>query len=223
MTIDGITGTGSSGAKLHANGEFVGMGEDSVVEIIINVDELPIDHLLLGAMDEDQRELVDTLFSRSQYDNLLDSGYLLEPKERTKLTRQRDELIRRIASLDRDTPESDRAELSSDLARMNTLLRVPEFDFGGLIGVEVTLKRHPERPEDDRWTTDINAVIPSAGIVPKQFPLPIVARNVQISIVNNSVYLSGGVYQGLSGGTAEVDARFEPREGFDDPQPYVEI
>jgi hypothetical protein len=223
VTIDGITGTGSSGAKLHANGEFVGMGEDSVVEIIINVDELPIDHLLLGAMDEDQRELVDTLFSRSQYDNLLDSGYLLEPNERTKLTRQRDELSRRIASLDRDTPESDRAALSSDLARMNTLLRVPEFDFGGLIGVEVTLKRHPERPEDDRWTTDIDAVIPSAGIVPKQFPLPIVARNVQISIVNNSVYLSGGVYQGLSGGTAEVDARFEPREGFDDPQPYVEI
>ncbi len=223
VTIDGITGTGPTGAKLQANGQFVGLGSDSVVEIIVGVQDLPIDHLLLSAMDEDQQELVDTLFSRSQYDNLLESEYLLEPARRAELTQQRNEMIRTIASLDDQTPESERGKLSSQLASMNTLLRVPEFDFGGLIGVEVTLKRHPERPEDDRWTTDINAVIPSAGIVPKQFPLPIVARNVQISIIDNSVFLSGGVYQGLSGGTAKVDARFEPREGFDDPQPYVEI
>ncbi len=223
VLIDNITGTGPTGARLLANGQFVGLGEDSVVEIIIAVENLPIDRLLMGAMDDDQQELVDTLFSRQKYDHLLESGFLLTPQQREEITRNRNALVSKIASLPAGSAESERAKLSGELATMNTRLRVPEFDFGGLIEVEVTLQRHPEMPEDDRWTTDIAALIPSAGIVPKQFPLPIVAKDVAITIADNSVYLSGGRYMGLSGGSATVDARFETREGFDDPQPYVEI
>jgi len=223
VLIDNITGTSPTGARLLANGEFVGIGEDSVVEIKIAVENLPIDHLLMGAMDDDQQELVDTLFSRQKYDHLIESGYLLTPDLRKEITQNRNALVKVIASLPIDSPESERAKLSGELATMNTRLRVPEFDFGGLIEVEVTLQRHPEMPEDDRWTTDIAALIPSAGIVPKHFPLPIVAKDVAITIADNSVYLSGGRYVGLSGGSATVEARFESREGFDDPQPYVEI
>ena len=223
VKIQGITGTGPTGASLIANGQFQGLGADSVVEIVIGVDNLPIDHLLMGAMDDDQRDLVNTLFSRKKYDHLLDSGYLLTPDLRNELSRNRDELRKSIASLPADSDEAQRAKLSGELATMNTRLKVPKFDFGGLIKVEVTLQRHPELAEDDRWTTDILARIPSAGIVPKQFPLPIVANDVEIAISDGSVNLSGGQYMGLSGGTATVDAKFESREGFDDPQPYVEI
>ena len=223
VEIENITGVGPTGATLTANGRFDGMGEDSVVEILIGVNKLPIDQHLLGAMDDDQRELVDTLFSRTQYQNLLDSGFLLEPENRRDLTIQRNQLVRQIAVLPSETPETERAELSSQLSMMNATLDVPEFDFGGLIGVDVTLRRHPERPEDDRWTTDIAALIPNAGIVPKQFPLPIVAKDVTITIADGSVYLTGGRYDGLSGGSATVDARFEKAPGQDDPQPYVNI
>jgi len=223
VRIDGITGTGPTGARLQADGEFVGLGTNSVVEIVIGVQSLPIDHLLLDAMDDDQRDLVDTLFSREQYDNLLESGYLLAADRRMALTQNRDELVAKIAGLPDDSPASTRSQMSSELATMNRVLQVPEFDFGGLIEVEVTLQRHPERPEDDRWTTDIAAVIPNAGIVPKQFPLPIVARDVNIGISDGEVLLSGGRYDGLSGGWAQVEASFKPREGFEDPQPYVNI
>ncbi len=221
--IEGITGTGPTGATLLANGRFDGLGEDSVVQITIDVQELPIDRHLLGAMDDDQRDLVDTLFSAKQYANLLDSGYLLEPDHREALTNQRDTLVKTITALTSDASETERAKLSSELSAMNNTLDVPEFEFGGLIGVGVTLRRHPEREEDDRWTTDIDAVIPNAGIVPKQFPLPIVARDVNISISDGSVHLTGGNYYGLSGGSATVEASFEKSELYDDPQPYVNI
>ncbi len=221
--FEGITGRGPTGAKLLANGSFDGLGETSVVEILVEVSDLPIDQHLLSAMDKDQRDLVDTLFSQEQYKNLLESGFLLEPSNRGKLTQERDELVRTIAALPSDTPERERAQLSSTLNELNATLRVPEFDFGGLIEVGVTLRRHPERPENDRWTTDINALIPQAGIVPKQFPLPIIARDVNIEINDGTVILQGGRYDGLNGGLAEVDASFKPVEGFNDPQPYVEI
>ncbi|MBO6512574.1 MAG: hypothetical protein JJ974_01240 [Phycisphaerales bacterium] len=223
VSFKNITGTGPTGATLHAAGEFDGLGEDSVVKIVIQVDQLAIDEHLLGAMDKDQRELVDTLFSIKQYENLLDSGYLLESSRRDSLIKERDALVKTISQLPSDAPEAERAALSSELSNINSTLRVPEFDFGGLIEVGVTLQRHPERPENDRWTTDIDAKIPNAGIVPKQFPLPIVARDVNIKISDGSVYLTGGKYIGLSGGSATVDASFEPREGFTDPQPYVSI
>lgn len=223
VSIEGITGTGPTGATLQANGHFNGLGEDSVVEIIIGVQGLAIDQYLLGAMDDDQRELVDTLFSSSQYANLLESGYLLEPRHRSELAAKRDQLARTISELPRDASESERGGLSSELSIMNSTLGVPEFEFGGLIEVDVTLRRHPERAEDDRWTTDIAAVIPNAGIVPKQFPLPIVARDVNITISDGSVFLAGGKYYGLSGGTATVEAKFEKTDLFDEPQPYVNI
>lgn len=223
VQIQGITGTGPTGAALQANGEFEGIGAQSVVQIIIGVQKLPIDSYLLSVMDDDQRDLVDTLFSQKKYDNLLDSGYLLSTDRRQKLIKERDKLVRIITSLSGEASQSQRATLSGQLAGMNATLRVPEFDFGGLLGVEVTLRRHPDRPENDRWTTDIQAQIPKAGIVPKQFPLPIVARDVTININDGSVYLSGGRYDGLNGGWAQVKATFEPREGFSDPQPYVEI
>lgn len=223
VSFEDITGIGPTGATLNASGEFVGLGEDSVVEIKVNVEGLPIDEHLLGAMDKDQRDLVDTLFSRTQYNNLLESGYLLESSRRAALTAERDALVRSISRLSQETPESERAAMSSQLSMINNTLRVPEFDFGGLIGVGVTLRRHPERAEDNRWTTDIEANIPNAGIVPKQFPLPIVARDVNISIADGSVYLTGGEYIGLSGGRATVDASFEPRDGFSDPEPSVAI
>ena len=227
VEFDNITGTAPTGAQLQARGKFDGLGEDSVVEIIVAVDHLPIDHLLLGAMDDDQRDLVDTLFSEEKYSNLLGSGYLLSDSRRDELTHRRDQLVATIARLpispDDSAIQDQRAALSAELASANTMLRVPEFDFGGLIKVDVFLRRHPERPEDDRWTTDIEAVIPSAGLVPKQFPLPIVARDVQITISDGAVLLRGGRYDGLSGGWAQVDASFKPREGFDDPQPFVKI
>ncbi|MFK7758966.1 MAG: hypothetical protein AB8C13_03345 [Phycisphaerales bacterium] len=223
VTVQDVTAAGPTGAKFVATGAFDGLGEMSDVEIVITATELPIDDILLAAMDTDQRELVDTLFSRKQYNNLLSSGYLLLPKRRAELIAQRDELASSIAQLSTTGDPQLRDEQSAMLASINTKLRVPEFEFAGMIGLEVTLRRDPMRPANDRWTTGIVAKIPNAGIVPKQFPLPIVARDVMITVEEGAVVLSGGRYEGLSGGIAEVNASFKPVEGFKDPLPYVEI
>jgi hypothetical protein len=101
----------------------------------------------------------------------------------------------------------------------------PVFAFGGAADVDLTLQRHPDRPEDDRWTRDTVVRLDRAGLVPEHFPLPIVARGIELRITDDQFTLTGGRYEGLTGGEAFVRAALDQtktRPGSD-PLPIVEI
>ena len=101
----------------------------------------------------------------------------------------------------------------------------PVFAFGGAADVDLRLERVPERPQDDRWTRDTLVRLDRAGLVPEHFPLPIVARGIQLHIADDDLSLTGGRYEGLTGGTATVQAEIDQdavRPG-QDPLPVVEI
>ncbi len=101
----------------------------------------------------------------------------------------------------------------------------PLFEFGGAADVQLQLRRVPERPENDRWTRDTTVRIERAGLVPEHFPLPIVAHGIELRIHGDDISLTGGRYEGLTGGTARVEAAIDqtpPRPGRD-TLPVVEI
>ncbi len=101
----------------------------------------------------------------------------------------------------------------------------PLFSFGGAADVDLRLERVPERPSDDRWTRDTIVRLENAGLVPEHFPLPIVARGIQLRIADDDLSLTGGRYVGLTGGEAWVQAEIDQdavRPG-QDPLPVVEI
>ena len=101
----------------------------------------------------------------------------------------------------------------------------PLFDFGGAADVELRLRRVPERPQDDRWTRDTTVRLDRAGLVPEHFPLPIIARDIELRITDDELSLTGGRYEGLTGGEAFVEAELDQstvRPGRD-PLPVVEI
>lgn len=101
----------------------------------------------------------------------------------------------------------------------------PLFSFGGAADVDLRLERIPERPEENRWTRDTLVRLDHAGLVPEHFPLPIVARGIQLHIANEDLSLTGGRYEGLTGGEAWVQAEIGQtavRPG-QDPLPVVEI
>lgn len=101
----------------------------------------------------------------------------------------------------------------------------PVFAFGGAADVDLRLQRVPERPQDDRWTRDTVVRLDRAGLVPEHFPLPIVARGIQLRIADDDLSLTGGRYEGLTGGEAWVQAEIDQdavRPG-QDPLPVVEI
>ena len=103
--------------------------------------------------------------------------------------------------------------------------RAPPFDFGGRADVALTLRRVPERPADDRWTRHAVVSVDRAGLVPEHFPLPIVARGIEVTIDGDDIALTGGRYEGLTGGQASVTARLDQtnRRPGRDPLPVIDI
>ena len=223
LVIDNITGVGPTGAALVADGLFSPLGEDSVVRLEIVVTNVGIDEQLMRALDDDQKQLVQALFNNEDYANLLDSGLLLTNEDRQELGQLRRSVWDRLDrwNTQRDGDETDRIALAQELARIDSQLELPNFEFGGAANIEVVLVRHPQRPEDNRWSTDVHVTLPNAGLVPGNFPLPIVAQDVEIAINEQRVELTGGRYNGLRGGWATVNAKIDlTKKGS---KPTVEI
>lgn len=223
LVIESITGIGATGARLRADGLFSPLGEESVVEIALHVDAVPINRTLLGALDDGQRQLVEALFSRADYERLLEDELLLTEQQRETLSDQRRAVWDRLDAW-RDGEDGDEAQrnaLAARLASIDRRLSVPAFNFGAQADIDVVLRRHPQRPEDDRWTTDVRVNLPRAGLVPGNFPLPVVATDVEITINEDKVELTGGSYRGINGGTASVEALID--RTLPDAQPVVNI
>ncbi len=80
----------------------------------------------------------------------------------------------------------------------------PAFGLGGICNIDVTVHRSLG-PVDD-WQTDILVRFDEAGIVPKPFPFPIAAKNVEIHITDEEGTLTRGTFTGLRGGRANLSA-----------------
>lgn len=87
---------------------------------------------------------------------------------------------------------------------------VPEFAFGGLADVDVTVHRPLGHGVD--WKTDIVVRFAEAGMVPEPFPFPIKARDVELKITDDDAVLTRGTFAGLRGGRAELAAHIVLRE-----------
>ncbi len=79
----------------------------------------------------------------------------------------------------------------------------PEFEFGGACDVTVHLER-PYGPGQE-WSKRIVVDLPEAGLIPKQFPIPLRATDVRLEITNDMALLTGGRYQPLRGGWATIE------------------
>lgn len=188
LVIERVDGDGPTGATLAASGRFDGLGEDSRVELRIEVRGVPLDDELMAALNPGRRQLVEALFNPRQYEALIADGLIRTPDGRGG----------------RDAPS---------------------FVFGGATDVDLVLRRTPERPADDRWTKETSVRLPHAGLVPEHFPLPIVAKGVELRITDDELSMTGGRYEGLTGGAAQVTAELDQRTARpgQDPLPVVEI
>ena len=225
VIIERMAGRGRTGARLEGSGAFRGFGDDARVELDITGRGMPIDDELLGALDSNERELVETLFAEREHAELVERGLVLAPDTRDVLEARRrrlDERSRALAEL--PTPDEDEiARLSGEIAEIDRRLDIPVFDFGGALDLDLSIQRDPQRPEDEDWITDIDATLTRAGIVPEQFPLPIVAEDVRLSVREGLVTLSGGTYSGIDGGWASVEARVVREDEGGDTPPTIEI
>lgn len=78
------------------------------------------------------------------------------------------------------------------------------FALGGVASVEIHVQRAVG--EEAEYTEQIRVRLPVVGLVPEPFPLPIVAKDLEIEIVEREARLVAGTFAGLSGGRAEIEA-----------------
>lgn len=197
-----------SGAKVKANGWIAPLTDDAGAEINVHVEDLPIDAALEEGMGK-RRRILDALFSRERYAELLKSGRVVSP---AAAARAKTDLAALEARGKGDSPEADAAR---------RVLARPEFEPGGVAKVDVRVWRVAGVLGDEAWNDSVQIHLASARILPEKFPYPILAHDVLISKENDDATIRGGSYSGLRGGSASVTANANLKHVDDPNRPFV--
>ncbi|MEZ6244002.1 MAG: hypothetical protein R3B57_13280 [Phycisphaerales bacterium] len=184
LTISRIKGVSPTGAKLTGSAHFEPLGEQAAAKIDLHVEDAPIDDTLREALNAQRVAMLDELFSRDRYDELLDAGLV--------------------------TPAGD-GPWGPDQASLADNADAPAFELGGVASVDISLNRDPtlDTPSHTHWSKHIVAHLPRGGVLPKHFPLPLLATGVTLDISDAETTVTGGMFRPLRGGSASVEARVD--------------
>jgi hypothetical protein len=74
LRITGLQGKGPTGARMSASGLIAPLTDESMIDITVKADNVPVDQALLDAMPPDRRRVVEQVFSRAAYERLVGAG-----------------------------------------------------------------------------------------------------------------------------------------------------
>ncbi len=201
IEIVSIRGRGPTGAVLEATGTIAPPVPGAAVRIDVAASSVPVDEHLAAALGPSRAEVIEDLFSQRRYGELVRRGLVISSREAGELRGRRAEVR---AELAREPVEEAAAHLREEAAWIDRRLLAPVFDLGSSGRVEVRIRRR--EGDVSPWENEIDVQFGTAGLLPKQFPLPIVGEDVSLRIVGDTGELMGGVFRGLAGGWAEIEA-----------------
>lgn len=206
LEIRDITGRGPTGAEMTAYALIEPLNKESEVRVQVSTRRTPIDPFLLDAMPNDDRRVLETLFSRPDYDRLVERGLVVSSGERALLERDADdlELLLSNALGQPETYAEQVRQLRSALESIAPRLAAPVFDLAG--DADISVDVFSPRGEDQPYFVNVDVKFPEAGILPEPFPYPIRATDFALQVSPERAELIGGDFQGLRGGTARLSA-----------------
>lgn len=77
-----------------------------------------------------------------------------------------------------------------------------EFATGGVGDIDVRVRR--ELGPESIWTTEVRVFFDELRLVPRAFPIPLIARGVLIDVYNNDARVTGESFTSLAGGDAQI-------------------
>jgi hypothetical protein len=200
-----IDGQAEGGVRVHATGVIAPPTDAAGVDLDIHVTNIPVDERLRQAM-LGRRRVLDALFSEQRYQELLDAGLVATTEQHNKAE----------AALGSMKPE----QLDSEEAvKLRAVARRPVFELGGR--AEVRVQIHRAVGIDAEWEDVETITLADAGVLPERVPYPLLADQVVIVKQDTLAKVEGGVYRGLTGGLASVEA-YADFSKVDDPKlPFV--
>jgi len=216
IEVSNIVGTGPTGASLRANALIAPPDGGAEVWIDIRVQPVPVDEYLSRALGPQRSEVIEELFSRRADAELRARGLVIGRAEAETL---RGRLAELDALLTRPRRPDAMAPLLAERGAVLQRLEAPMFDLGSTGAVDVRLRREPGVVSV--WRADVDVQLDRAGLLPDQFPLPILGEDVSLRIGGGKAELLGGVFRGLTGGSAEIDAIIDIPLNDDDDTPVT--
>lgn len=209
LRIVRLNGRAVNGATIDAKGTISPLTDEAAVSLEIEVKDIPVDEMLERGLGERRRGVIDALFNRERYQELLAAGLIVTPEDRATRVR---ELAAAQDALDEARQRADGSEASKEhlneaeeeWERAKTRATVPVFELGGR--GRALLRLETAFGKDMPWTQDITIDIPAAGLVPKRFPLPVLARDVRLHVDDDALRLEDGRFGAVRGGEATVRA-----------------
>ncbi|MCA9271592.1 MAG: hypothetical protein KDA31_00965 [Phycisphaerales bacterium] len=220
IRIEEIRGISHTGATISASGLIEPIGPTASVNLQIDTVNVPLDEVLEEALGETRGGIVDELFDDRRYAQLVEQGLILTPERAGLLRDQRDRLEVELLRAERDNAAAAKLEqIRAQLSSTNSQLRTPVFMYRGKADLGIRLRR--EEGVVSHWSRHIEVRLPEAGVILKDFPLPIMARDVVVVLTEQTASLLRGSYRPIGGGSAsltgtaalrtpEGDAAFRP-------------
>ena len=215
--IEFLEGTGSDGAKVRVTGNITPLSDEASVSLSLATSDAPIDDRLRAAMPPEHQEILDSLFSRKTFELLESQGLLPDEEWLMGIKAEREQVVAEIRVL-RDQPgaEEQLVQLRAKRSRLDTLLDMGVFQLGGLVVLDLQIKRAEglDKPTYVTGTVDGGKV----GLLYEEFPYPVWLINSVLRWTEKAIHLEskdakGDEEDGLfvvtaGGGRGSMQGRF---------------
>ncbi len=216
IRIEEIRGVSHTGASISASGLIEPIGPTASVNLQIDTVNVPLDDVLEEALGKNRGGIIDELFDDRRYAQLVERGLILTPELAGVLAGQRDRLALELAKAEREGESHARqSQIRAQLDSVRSQLRTPVFEYRGKADLGIRLRR--EEGEISVWSRHIEVRLPRAGVVLREFPLPIHARDVVIVLTEETANILRGSLRPISGGGVALTGMADLRDADDNP------
>ncbi|MGP1345599.1 MAG: hypothetical protein ACTS3F_02880 [Phycisphaerales bacterium] len=205
VVLDAVRALGPTGAMVTATGSIGPLGNEAGVDIRINAVDVPLDAVFQRTLADAGLDLMPILFNEVGHERLRSAGFVQSTSERADDLAALDTAVRNLEAL-RSVPAPGNGSLITEgealVERLRQEAAVPAFDLGGEAGLDIAIRRPVGAGK--RYTTDIVVRIPKAGLLPAEFPYPIIGTRLGIHISEGLARVEPTAFRTTTGGSGTI-------------------
>ncbi|MFM9957716.1 MAG: AsmA-like C-terminal domain-containing protein [Phycisphaerales bacterium] len=176
-----IKGSHANGAKVLASGTITPIDDTAGADVRVTVVDIPVDALFREALPRKRRIVYDALADENAYAALRAEGLIQSADEKAAKVARLADLRTNLAVGERYGGGEERmTEMREEADNLERESAVPVFELGGLAQMEVHVTRAVGREEETK--ADVHLTASRLGLLMKTFPLPMIARNVDMRL-----------------------------------------
>ncbi len=215
-------GVSPTGAHLSVSGRVAPPDDKAAVDIRLALTDVPVDPFLRTCLPENIQRIFDILMDMPKVEALYAKGDIVTSASAAANQIALAEARRALA----DARASDESMMDIEkhrgvVAQCEATARLPVFDMGGLLDLDLRLEREAGAGNDFRATIDVRS--PMAGLLPHAFAYPVVAHDVLVRVNEKEVAIEQTRFDSPTGATGTAHGRVAVAEGATEYTPDIDI